>query len=90
MRLLTDPFAVNMAFPLFVAVPLAFAHETVAGTGPDQHVDSHGHQHASHDVASDAESPLTYFAHQEHIALLYSHIALMVLSWVFILPIGKC
>lgn len=33
--------------------------------------------------------PDTYFAHTEHTGVIYTHIALMVLSWVFILPIGK-
>lgn len=33
--------------------------------------------------------PDTYFAHTEHTGVIYTHIALMALSWVFILPIGK-
>lgn len=33
--------------------------------------------------------PDTYFAHTEHSGVIYTHIALMVLSWVFILPVGK-
>lgn len=50
---------------------------------------------ASHESANstahvdEVEYPPTYFAHSEHVALLYIHIALMVVSWVFILPVGK-
>ncbi|KAM0411218.1 hypothetical protein ACHAPD_009419 [Fusarium lateritium] len=32
--------------------------------------------------------PDTYFAHPEHSGTIYTHIALMVISWVFILPIA--
>lgn len=45
---------------------------------------------------SDADKPLpedqyppTYFAHPDHKAAVYGHIALMVLAWVFALPAGK-
>lgn len=31
----------------------------------------------------------TYFAHQEHAAKMYAHIALMTVSWVLVLPVGK-
>lgn len=36
-----------------------------------------------------ADYPPTYFAHPDHVAVIYSHIALMVIAWVFVLPIGK-
>ncbi|KAK1830542.1 hypothetical protein QBC39DRAFT_353831 [Podospora conica] len=35
-----------------------------------------------------AEYPPTYFAHPEHQTVIYAHIALMVLGWVFVLPIA--
>lgn len=31
----------------------------------------------------------TYFAHAEHAGLIYAHITLSVVAWVFILPVGK-
>ncbi|KHE78641.1 hypothetical protein GE21DRAFT_1057557 [Neurospora crassa] len=34
------------------------------------------------------EYPLTYFAHPDHKTAIYAHIALMVLAWVFMLPVG--
>ncbi|KAI1262013.1 hypothetical protein F5Y18DRAFT_419159 [Xylariaceae sp. FL1019] len=30
----------------------------------------------------------TYFAHSEHVAVIYAHIALMCLAWIFMLPIA--
>lgn len=33
--------------------------------------------------------PHTYFAHPEHQTAIYAHIGLMVLGWVFVLPIGE-
>lgn len=35
------------------------------------------------------EYPPTYFAHPEHQTAIYAHIGLMVLGWVFVLPIGE-
>ncbi|KAI1501549.1 hypothetical protein F5X99DRAFT_418457 [Biscogniauxia marginata] len=32
--------------------------------------------------------PPTYFSHPEHAGVMYAHIALMVVSWVFVLPIA--
>lgn len=34
------------------------------------------------------EYPLTYFALGEHTAAIYGHIGLMVIAWVFMLPVG--
>lgn len=31
----------------------------------------------------------SYFAHSEHRGILLGHIGLMVLGWVFVLPLGK-
>ena len=33
--------------------------------------------------------PETYFRYSEHVGLMMAHIFLMVIAWVFILPIGK-
>ncbi|KAH6614735.1 hypothetical protein B0J18DRAFT_306625 [Chaetomium sp. MPI-SDFR-AT-0129] len=58
----------------------------------------HGHAHGSESGGmkmSDADKPLpedqyppTYFAHPEHGAAIYAHIALMVVAWVFALPVA--
>lgn len=31
----------------------------------------------------------TYFALGEHTAAIYGHIGLMLVAWVFVLPVGK-
>ena len=38
---------------------------------------------------TDDEYPPSYFSHSEHRAVLFTHIALMVLGWVVILPLGE-
>lgn len=55
----------------------------------------HGHGHGGMEM-TDADKPLpedqyppTYFAHPDHKAAIYAHIALMVLGWVFVLTAGK-
>lgn len=35
------------------------------------------------------EYPPNYFGHTEHRGVLFAHIALMVLGWVVVLPLGK-
>lgn len=37
----------------------------------------------------EADFPPSYFAHPEHRGILLGHIGLMVLAWVFMLPLGK-
>lgn len=37
----------------------------------------------------EADFPPSYFAHPEHRGILLGHIGLMVLGWVFVLPLGK-
>jgi hypothetical protein len=56
---------------------------------------AHGGGHGGMEM-TDADKPLpedqyppTYFAHPDHKAAIYGHIALMVLAWVFALPAGK-
>jgi len=38
----------------------------------------------------DGSYPPTYFTHPEHKGIIYAHIALMVVSWIFVLPVGEC
>jgi hypothetical protein len=33
--------------------------------------------------------PTSYMRHPEHVTLILAHIALMVVGWVFALPVGK-
>lgn len=61
------------------ALPAVLAHGDDEGEGmpapqEDQKLDSY---------------PPTYFSHPEHQGVMYAHIVLMVLGWVFVLPIGE-
>lgn len=40
-------------------------------------------------VADEITYDPNYMTHPEHRGLMYAHIGLMVLAWVFILPVGK-
>ncbi|KAH7322977.1 hypothetical protein B0I35DRAFT_450156 [Stachybotrys elegans] len=51
-----------------------------------------GHDHHHNDAAKhdndEAKYPSTYFALPDHAGLIYAHIALMTLAWVFVLPVA--
>lgn len=36
-----------------------------------------------------AQSPQSYFAYPNYSGLMLGHIALMIIAWLFVLPIGK-
>lgn len=80
----------SLATPLFralaVAAALALAPSVIA----------HGDDDTEGMKMGEADKPLpedqyppTYFAFDEHKAAIYGHIGLMVLGWVFVLPVGK-
>lgn len=54
-----------------------------------------GQSHASDMNATKAASaeawvaPPSYFRHPEYVGWIYAHIALMSLSWVVVLPVGR-
>lgn len=58
------------------------------------HGDEHGDMDMDMDMGApsepkpDSEYPPTYFAHPEHTGAIMTHIALMVLGWVFVLPVA--
>jgi hypothetical protein len=39
--------------------------------------------------SSDVSEPLSYFQYGKHTGLMFAHIFLMTLAWVFVLPIGE-
>lgn len=41
------------------------------------------------EAESEALYPPTYFSLQEHTALIYGHVAVMVIAWIAILPVGR-
>lgn len=60
-------------------LPLAIAHGG----------DSHGEVHDMDMPKDDSEYPESYFSHPSHVGVIYAHIALMTLAWVFALPVGR-
>ncbi|KAF4463578.1 YTP1 [Fusarium albosuccineum] len=44
--------------------------------------------HGTDKPQDDSEYPDTYFSHPDHVGVIHAHIALMVLSWVFVLPVA--
>lgn len=96
-RLMRGPLLQVCPFLVFclALVPAVLAHggdgeshgmSDMSGMG-----DTGGMAHGNHtaDVPKDdSEYPPTYFAHLEHVGVIYAHIALMVLAWVFFLPVG--
>ncbi|KAF5018954.1 hypothetical protein F66182_9043 [Fusarium sp. NRRL 66182] len=71
---------------LLVLLPVAVA---VAHGGGSEHMDMDVGRGANTTQPSmDADYPDTYFTYTEHTGILYTHIALMVLAWVFVLPVA--
>lgn len=71
---------------ILVLLPVVLTH----GVGNENHNDTHGGMyHSADQPGDDSGYPPTYFAHAEHIGVIYAHIALMILSWVFVLPVGE-
>ncbi|KAI2471155.1 hypothetical protein F4781DRAFT_143667 [Annulohypoxylon bovei var. microspora] len=78
----TAQFALKLLALVAVAgaLPAALAH----GNDDEGAMDM-----AKEDPKPDPNSyPPTYFSHTEHVAEIYAHIALMVVSWVIMLPIA--
>lgn len=63
-----------------VASPSEAAH---SGQGYDN-------SEANNTIAIESFDKLpTYLAHQDYVGLIYAHIILMIIAWVFILPVGE-
>ncbi|KAL7619961.1 hypothetical protein AAE478_010508 [Parahypoxylon ruwenzoriense] len=61
---------------------LAHGHDDEGATNMDTDMDV-----SKEDPKPDPDSyPPTYFSHTEHVAEIYAHIALMVISWIIMLP----
>lgn len=63
---------------LFGALPLIAAHG-------DGHMEA-GHQHKPNMIAGTQQAVPNYFRHPHYAGWMYAHIALMITSWVFVLP----
>lgn len=71
----------RVALGLFVALPFVLADG-------DHHDHHHGEAAAEHSH-DDSDYPMTYFALPDFAGLIYAHIVLMTIAWVFVLPIGE-
>lgn len=40
-------------------------------------------------MQANTDGPMSYFAYSKHSSTIIAHIALMVLGWCFVLPVGK-
>lgn len=69
-------------------LPMALAHGGDEGMNMTMDM-ANGLPVAIDQSAPEPEQPASYFRHPEQRSLLIAHIALMVLGWVFVLPIGK-
>jgi len=77
---------------LAVVVLLGFASAAGAhGHDGDTNMEMAGPSRPTIATASDNSDagPQSYFQYGEHSGLLIAHILLMILGWMFILPIGK-
>lgn len=69
--------------------PLVVAHGAHEAGADAMEMDM-GMAHGADEPKAESKSyPPTYFALADHAAIMYAHIGLMVLAWVFVLPIGK-
>lgn len=68
-----------------VFLPIVLAH---GGPAEKQDPQSHGAQDGA-GQKDDTNHPPSYFSHPEHAGVMLTHIALMTLAWVIVLPAGK-
>jgi hypothetical protein len=73
--------AIATAALLLECAPRALAHG-------DEYMDMSAHD-APQPQLHDGGEPTSYWGLSEHVTLMYCHIALEILAWVVILPIGK-
>ena len=80
--------AASVFASLASAIPHGDNHAMDMDMGMGMGMNSTQKQPESHADASD-DSPMSYFAYGKHSSTIMAHIALMVLAWCFILPVGK-
>lgn len=70
-------------------VPLAVAHGAHEAGADAMEMDM-GMAHGADEPKAESKSyPPTYFALADHVGIMYAHIGVMVLAWIFVLPIGE-
>ncbi|OAX77660.1 hypothetical protein ACJ72_08039 [Emergomyces africanus] len=58
------------------------------GSGGKHSSNEHNNNNNSTSSSPNSSGPMSYFAYQKHAGSIIAHIALMVIAWFFILPIG--
>ncbi|KAF4305665.1 hypothetical protein GTA08_BOTSDO06692 [Botryosphaeria dothidea] len=82
----TRTLTLAAAVALLQVLPLAFAH------GDDHSVDMAEHGSVEHkpmteaDVAGQDGWPMSYFSYSEHVGLLWTYVALTVITWTVVAP----
>jgi len=78
--------ALAAAALLLEALPLAVAHGSEHDDGK-MDMDMGGGPEAP---ASADSKPMSYWSLTDHVGVMYTHILLMSLAWVVVLPVGEC
>lgn len=71
---------------LMLCLCAAYAHDE----HEHEHKSEHGHkEHMGHDAPAKADEAPNYFTYPEHRGLLYGHILMICIGWVFVMPVGE-
>lgn len=78
----------SQSLPVILCCLIA-ATSTLAHADESESMHSHGATVDEATMRNATEYPSTYFSHTEYVGTIYAHIALMIIAWVFILPVGR-
>jgi Domain of unknown function (DUF2427). len=91
MRTITTRVALATTFTLFVAsLATALPHgDESMDMGMDMNPVTDVPQPTTPTMQNNTAGAMSYFAYSKHSSTIIAHIALMVLGWCFVLPVGK-
>lgn len=91
MRPVTPRVALAATFTLFLAsLATALPHgDESMDMGMDMSAVTDAPQPTTITMQNNTAGPMSYFAYSKHSSTIIAHIALMVLGWCFVLPVGK-
>lgn len=85
----TSRAAIAASFLLF-SVASAIPHGDDSSMDMDMDMGMHMNStKPEHPAETSDDSPMSYFAYGKHSSTILAHIALMTISWCFLLPVGK-
>lgn len=82
-------FALIAILSLLEALPLVSAHGHGDHAANEQGAPASTNTTASAMASAAATGPESYFAYKDMSAWMLGHIALMIIAWFFILPVGE-